>query len=104
MLTEDGIFNIITVKDGAQCKKELAQTHFDLIILDIYLPDTDGFELHDFIQEKYHTPTIFMSSDKNTETIARAKKSGIKYYLVKPFLKQELNVALRDVFRHNLEP
>lgn len=104
MLTEDETFNIITVKDGAQCKKELAQTHFDLIILDIYLPDTDGFELHDFIQEKYHTPTIFMSSDKNTETIARAKKSGIKYYLVKPFLKQELNVALRDVFRHNLEP
>ena len=104
MLEDDRTLEITSVKTGEHCIKALEEYNFDLIILDIYLPDTDGFEVLDVIKEKCNTPVIFMSSDKNEETIARAREKGIKYYLVKPFLKQELAEALRDVFRYDLEP
>lgn len=104
MLEGDRTLEITSVKTGEHCIKALEEYTFDLIILDIYLPDTDGFKIFDLIRDKYKTPVIFMSSDKNEETITRDRENGIKYYLVKPFLKQELEEALRDVFRYDLEP
>lgn len=104
MLDEDRTLEITSVKTGEHCIKALEEYKYDLIILDIYLPDSDGFKILELIKEKYKTPVIFMSSDKNEETITRARENGIKYYLVKPFLKQELAEALRDVFRYDLEP
>lgn len=104
MLVEDKTLEITSVKNGKQCLKALEENSYDLAILDIYLPDTDGFQLHEKIKKKCNIPVIFMSSDKNTETIARARDNDIKYYLVKPFLKQELTEALRDLFRYDLEP
>lgn len=103
MLEDDRTLEITSVKSGEHCLKALEEFKFDLILLDVYLPDTDGFTILDTINQKYKTPVIFMFSDKNKETIARARQNGIKYYLVKPFLKQELTEALRDVFRNNLE-
>lgn len=103
LLADDRTINLTSVTDGKQCRNALEISDYDLIILDIYLPDESGFEILDFIKKNYRIPVIFMSSDKNTETIARAKKAGVKYYLVKPFLKQELKEALRDVFNYDLE-
>lgn len=103
MLDDDRTLKLTSVKTGKKCLEILDKNTFDLIILDVYLPDIDGFSIVDKIKDKCKTPIIFMSSDKNEETIVRARNNGINYYLIKPFLKQELTEALRAALRYELE-
>lgn len=55
-----------------------------LIMLDLMMPDIDGFELYKLIREKYVTPVVLMTADKSIETVQKINELGIDDYLTKP--------------------
>lgn len=69
-------------KDEAFCALEEQEIH--LILLDLRMPDVNGFELYKMIREKYSIPVVLVTSDKCIETIHKISELGIDDYLTKP--------------------
>ncbi|MBS3810474.1 MAG: response regulator transcription factor [Halanaerobiales bacterium] len=72
----------------------------DIWILDIMLPDIDGFELIDIIKEKYpDKPVIFISArDQDLDRITGLEK-GSDDYIAKPFSPRELVIRIKKIFK-----
>jgi diguanylate cyclase (GGDEF)-like protein len=86
-------YDVRDVKDARSALKILEQTPVDLILLDIMMPDIDGFELCRMIQENEHTraiPIIFISAMTDEKAIEQAFEAGCKDYVTKPFRPREL--------------
>jgi DNA-binding LytR/AlgR family response regulator len=67
----------------------------DLVMLDIQLSGKkDGIDLAEVINEKYHFPYIFLTSNTDPLTVERAKKVSPAAYLAKPFSKEELYASI----------
>lgn len=82
---------------GKEALQILMKTPVELVLLDIRLPDTDGFELCREIQKTWHIPIVFMIEDKNFDTIERAAAMGIKDYLSKPVTPLTLLEVIRSI-------
>lgn len=88
------------VFNGAACGDILEKQQFDLVLLDVMLPEIDGFELLPYIQE-YHTPVIFITARSAIEERVRGLKMGAEDYISKPFSIEELLARVEVVLRRN---
>lgn len=83
------------------------QEPFDIILLDIMLPDVDGVELCQRLREILYCPILFISCIDDEETVIRALETGGDDYLVKPFscqvLVARINANLRRVEMENMQ-
>ncbi len=91
-------FEILPATSGPQALKRLAVRRPDLILLDLLMPDMDGFELCRRVRENpdwAEIPIIFLSSADDKELIVRAFDSGGVDYITKPFNHAELISRVR---------
>ena len=83
--------------DGSEAAKYLEEDHsFDLALLDIMLPGTDGFALFSFM-ERYSIPLIYMTAKTDSESEVRGLREGAEDYIVKPFEMVTLLVRIEKV-------
>jgi two-component system KDP operon response regulator KdpE len=93
-------YRVHEVANGAEAIVKAAQLRPDFIILDIGLPDMDGFEVLRRLREWTKTPVIMLSvRDADRDKIA-ALDAGADDYLTKPFSVDELMARLRVAQRH----
>ena len=85
----------------AQAEELLSQNEYDLILLDIMLPDRSGDELCRTIRQDCDCPIIFMSCLEDSETIVSALRSGGDDYMVKPVRYPELLARVDAVIRRS---
>jgi two-component system sensor histidine kinase/response regulator len=91
VLIEAG-YEISLIVDGKKAIEIAKKVLPDLILLDLVMPDTDGFEVCRQLQDDTNTkeiPIIFLTSMKNTENIVKGLEIGAVDYIVKPAKKQE---------------
>ncbi|MGN0507055.1 MAG: HD domain-containing phosphohydrolase [Lachnospiraceae bacterium] len=77
-------FHVIGVETKEETFDALEAQKIHLILLDLKMPDIDGFALYQMIREKYRVPVVLMTADKSIETIQRISELGIDDYLTKP--------------------
>ena len=77
-------YNVIGVETKDETFDVLETQEIDVILLDLRMPDIDGFELYQMVREKYHVPVVIMTADKSIETIQKISELGIEDYLTKP--------------------
>jgi len=80
-------------KDGKMALKLTSEQDFDLILLDIMMPDINGFEVCKKLKSNDNTkniPIIFLSGKDSTKDIEQAYEVGGIDYVVKPFINIEL--------------
>ena len=70
-----------------------------LVLLDLVLPGTDGFEVMERVPELAGVPVILISGYRREETVARALESGADDYIVKPFSPMELTARVAAALR-----
>ena len=76
----------------------LKEEHIDLVLLDLMMPDIDGFEAFKKIKEIYpDIPIVFMTADKNIESIGKAGELGADDYITKPFLPLALKERIHGI-------
>ncbi|WP_072680430.1 response regulator transcription factor [Arcobacter sp. LA11] len=96
---------IVSTKDGETCLNTLEEQKFDMLILDINLPDIDGLTILEKLHEqKRMVPTIFISALIDIEEISRAFDIGCHDYLKKPFHLKELNLRINKILKTRVVP
>lgn len=98
-LKRSGEYDVTTVYDAASALKETRRQTFDLILLDIMLPDLDGIELCVRLRKTLFCPIIFISCLDDEETIVRAFRMGGDDYLAKPFRGAMLEAHIEAIRR-----
>ncbi|MFI5161674.1 MAG: response regulator transcription factor [Sphingobacteriales bacterium] len=98
-LEEQG-YAVKTVSDGAGAQTILQQEHFDLLILDVMLPDTSGIELCRNIRGKdSDVPILMLTALNQVHDKVSGLKAGADDYLVKPFHFSELLARIEALLR-----
>ncbi len=93
---------IRTVRDGNNCLRILDEEDFELLILDINVPDINGFEVLEKSHQKNKIiPTIYISALIDIEDISRAFELGCYDYLKKPFHLKELTLRINKISQTN---
>ena len=96
---------IISAKNGLESLGILESQKFDLLILDISLPDIDGFTILEKMHEqKRMIPTIYISALIDIEDISRAFDLGCFDYLKKPFHLKELTLRINKILKTRIVP
>lgn len=96
-LVKNGYY-VEVADDGAKAVDMIEYGSYDLIILDIMLPEIDGYTLFEYIEE-YHIPTIFLTAKATVEDKVKGLRMGAEDYIVKPFDILELIARIETVLR-----
>ena len=89
-------FKVKVAKNIEQAKNE---KEYDLILLDITLPDGNGFDLFKEIKEDTNVPVIFLTARDEEFNIVKGLDLGAEDYVVKPFKVRELISRIKVVLR-----
>jgi len=85
-------YKAVSVKEAVNI---LRDTHIDLLITDLKMPEIDGFELIKFVSEHYPSlPKLVVTGYPSVQDSLASIKSGVVDYLTKPFTKEELKTAI----------
>ena len=95
--------HVAVFETGAAGIEAAMRTVPDLILLDVTMPDADGFEICEVLQAQFETsqiPVIFISASGEPADRVRGLNSGASDYIVKPFDGDELRARVRVALRH----
>jgi two-component system OmpR family response regulator len=95
-------FNVHTVGDGAAMREALSRSPADLIILDVMLPDEDGFSLCRWLREHQRfaqVPVIILTASSDEVDRVIGLELGADDYLGKPFSPRELQARIKALLR-----
>lgn len=96
-LTKEG-YRCTCAFDGVEAADFLEKNQYDLILLDVMLPEIDGFELMDYIRP-LEIPVIFLTAKGSVQDRVKGLKLGAEDYIVKPFEVIELLARVDVVLR-----
>ncbi|MDQ0300380.1 DNA-binding response OmpR family regulator [Salibacterium salarium] len=98
-LRKEGFFRIYTAADCDSALSICRTNKPDIAILDIMLPDGDGFSLLSSIKQFSDTPVLFLSARGEDEDRLLGLGLGADDYVVKPFLPRELSLRLMAILK-----
>lgn len=87
-----------TAEDGSEALEKIDNGKYDLILLDIMLPEIDGFELMEYIRP-LEIPVIFLTAKNAVADRVKGLRMGAEDYVVKPFEIAELLARVEVVLR-----
>jgi CheY-like chemotaxis protein len=92
-ILDDLGFRVTTAGSGMVAFEKLRQNPVDFIVLDILLPEMDGFEIYAELQSDPATkdiPVMIITAWSGEKNVKRASEMGIRHFLPKPFTEDEL--------------
>ncbi len=103
VLTREG-FRVTAVGDGKAMQRALADSHIDLILLDLMLPGEDGLSLCRRVRADSEVPIIMLTAKGEEVDRVIGLEMGADDYLPKPFGSRELIARIRAVLRRSHRP
>ncbi len=101
LLAAEG-FTIMTASSGAEALSIIAQTPPDLILLDVMMPDMDGYQVAEAIKSDRSIlpiPIVMITVLDDREAMMRALAVGVEDFLIKPVHRAELYMRVRNLLR-----
>lgn len=86
-------------EDGVSFRQQLAARSYDLILLDLNLPDADGLDLLAELRQQSDVPVFIVSARIDEPSRIRGLELGADDYIVKPFSARELELRVRNALR-----
>ncbi|MCR5418052.1 MAG: response regulator transcription factor [Lachnospiraceae bacterium] len=102
LLSSEG-YLVTCVSEGGKALSYLEKEIPDLVILDVMMPDMDGYEVCRRIREKSHMPILFLTAKSREKDLVRGYMAGGDDYLQKPFSYTELIARVGALLRRYKE-
>ena len=99
LLTKGG-FKVFVARNGAEALDIIKRELPAIVVLDIMMPDVDGYEVCQFIKgtpEPEHIKVVFLSAKSKEEDIAKGYALGADLYLTKPFSTRNLMKEIKSL-------
>jgi len=100
IMRDEPMYEIVSVTSGQDALDILKEQDFDLILLDVRMPDMDGLETLKRIRENHQIPVILMTSDKTLDISAGFDELGCDDYITKPFLPLLFKEVIHTMTEH----
>ncbi|MFW6676521.1 response regulator [Lacrimispora sp. AGF001] len=100
LLSSEG-FTVTHASTQGEALAALVQNKFDLALIDISLPDGNGFIVCTQIRETLHIPVIFLTACQDEASVVTGLNIGADDYITKPFRPRELIARIRTALRKN---
>ena len=98
-LLEDVGYDVRDARDGHAGLRELNAAQPDIVLLDVTMPDLDGWQTLDRIRDLSEVPVLMLTAHAHELEKVRGLKSGADDYVVKPFGNQELLARIENLLR-----
>lgn len=105
ILQQAGYENIFSTTDSRQAVPMFVQHHIDILLLDIRMPNMDGFEVMSLLNETVlddYLPILVLTAELTSEVRAKALESGAKDFLTKPFDQLEVLQRINNILEVRL--
>ncbi|MCF6507413.1 response regulator transcription factor [Blastococcus sp. MG754426] len=89
---------------GEEGLAALAETSFDVVLLDLMLPGKDGFEVCREIRRASNVPVIMLTARSDSHDVVAGLEAGADDYVSKPFVVKELSARIRALARRTRAP
>lgn len=99
MMLNKSNFQTLTASGGTEAYAILAHEQVDLVLLDVMMPNEDGFQVCESIQAMSEVPVIFLTARDGNEDKVHGLTIGADDYIVKPFTTDELVARINAVLR-----
>ena len=96
-------YEVETAPDGREGLRALYATTPDLVLLDVSMPELDGWKTLERIRELTDVPVVMLTARASELEKVRALKAGADDYVTKPFGRQELLARLEAIFRRSAD-
>ncbi len=97
-------FEVIKAYRGEDGLRQAYRTQPDLVLLDIMMPDMDGWEVCKRLREMSDVPIVFLTARGETKDVVRGLEMGADDYVVKPYDNDELVARVRAHLRRSPRP
>jgi chemosensory pili system protein ChpA (sensor histidine kinase/response regulator) len=101
-ILDDAGFDVTTATNGVIAFDKLQQQPIDFVVLDILLPEMNGFEIYTKLQAEPETqdiPVLIITAWADERHLERASQLGIRHFLAKPFTEDELLYEILSLLR-----
>ena len=95
MALEDEGFHVMEAADGSQCLERVKESPPDIVLLDLMLPDRDGFSVCRAIRRGSDVPVIMVTARTDSHDVVAGLESGADDYVTKPLVAKELAARIR---------
>ncbi len=98
VLSSEG-YEVLMAEDGAEALRIVSQEKLDLVVLDVMLPKTSGFEVLKKIREQTDVPVVMLTAKSQSVDKVVGLELGADDYITKPFDTKELLARIRAILR-----
>ena len=95
---------VIAASSGTETLKRVREDLPDLVLMDVGMPELDGFETLQLLREMSDVPVIMLTVRSSEEDIVRGLELGADDYITKPFRARELSSRIKAVMRRSAGP
>ena len=98
-------FNVLSATTGREALLKAAEQEPDLVLLDLMMPEMDGWEILDHLRQMIEkVPVIIVSAKSSKDDVVKGLAAGADDYISKPFHNAELSERVKAVLRRATKP
>ncbi len=94
-------YDLVWASNIEEAKKILSETKINFIVLDVMLPDGNGFDFYENNLKKLKIPTILLTAIDDEENVVKGLNLGVDDYMTKPFSTKELLARINKIVTKN---